>query len=99
LQDITAHVDFTAVAESAQRAGLALLGYTTQAQFLLNCGITDLLAETPAEDAAAYLPQSAAVQKLISPAEMGEVFKAIALGRGVDAPLVGFASGDKSMRL
>jgi SAM-dependent MidA family methyltransferase len=99
LQDITAHVDFTAVAESAQRAGLALLGYTTQAQFLLNCGITDLLAETPAEDAAAYLPQSAAVQKLISPAEMGELFKAIALGRGVDAPLVGFASGDKSMRL
>jgi SAM-dependent MidA family methyltransferase len=99
LQDITAHVDFTSIFESGGRGGLELLGYTTQAQFLLNCGITGLLAETPAEDAAAYLPQAAAVQKLLSPAEMGELLKAIALGRGIDFPLVGFATGDKSMRL
>ena len=99
LQDITAHVDFTAIAHSAVGAGLRLLGYATQARFLLNCGITALLSETPAEDAAAWLPLSAAVQKLVSPAEMGELFKAIALGRGIDAALMGFAAGDRSMRL
>ncbi len=98
LQDITAHVDFTSIAHAGQRAGLDLLGYATQAQFLLNCGITQLLAATPAEHAA-YLPASAAVQKLVSPAEMGELFKAIALGRGIDSPLIGFATGDRSGRL
>lgn len=94
LQDITSHVDFTAIAEAGIDAGLQLLGYATQAQFLINCGITGLLARTPAGDAAAYLPQAAAVQKLLSPAEMGELFKVIALGRGIDLPLCGFAQGD-----
>ncbi|HZP93459.1 MAG TPA: SAM-dependent methyltransferase [Burkholderiales bacterium] len=99
LQDITAHVDFSAVAGAAREAGCALSGYTTQAQFLLNCGITDLLAETPADEAARYLPQAAAVQRLLSPAEMGELFKAIALTRGIDAPLLGFRHGDKARLL
>jgi SAM-dependent MidA family methyltransferase len=99
LQDITAHVDFSAIARSGERAGLQLLGYATQAQFLLNCGITALLGETPAEDAAAWLPRSAAVQRLVSPAEMGELFKVIAVGRGIDVVLKGFAAGDRSARL
>jgi SAM-dependent MidA family methyltransferase len=99
LQDITAHVDFTAVAEAAARAGAGLLGYTTQAQFLLNCGITDELARTPADDPVVYLPQVAAAQKLISPSEMGELFKVVALGKGIDMPLLGFSSGDKSRLL
>jgi len=99
LQDITAHVDFTAVAEAGVDAGCQLAGYTTQAQFLLNCGITELLARTPADDVAAYLPQSTAVQKLLSPAEMGELFKVLALSRGIDAPLLGFAEGDRIGRL
>ena len=99
LQDITAHVDFTAVAEAGIDAGCQLAGYTTQAQFLLNCGITALLARTPPEDIAAYLPRAAAVQKLLSPAEMGELFKVLALSRGIDAPLLGFAEGDRSGRL
>lgn len=99
LQDITAHVDFTAIAESGIAHGLQLLGYTSQAHFLLNCGITDLLAQTPPEQAHVYLPQSAQAQKLLSPAEMGELFKAVALGRGVDVPLAGFARGDKSRML
>ena len=99
LQDITAHVDFSALAAAAARAGLDLLGYTNQAQFLINCGITDVLAATPAENAAAYLPQAAQAQKLMSPAEMGELFKVIALGRGYTAPLAGFARGDKSGQL
>ncbi len=102
LQDITAHVDFTAIADAAVAGGLAVLGYTSQAQFLINCGITSLLSEQlPREDAsgqAAYLAASNAAQRLLSPAEMGELFKVMALGRGIgddDASLIGFARGDK----
>ena len=85
--------------ENVTTAGLDLLGYANQAQFLINCGITDVLAATPAENAAAYLPQAAQAQKLMSPAEMGELFKVIALGRGYAAPLAGIARGDKSGQL
>ncbi len=95
LQDITAHVDFTAVAEAGVGCGLRLMGYASQAQFLVDCGITDLLAEVSARDAAAYLPLAAQAQKLLSPAEMGELFKAIALGRGLEVPLPGFRQGDR----
>lgn len=95
LQDITCHVDFTAMAEAATGAGAEMLGFATQAQFLINCGITELLAHTPPEDGAAYLPLSAQVQKLTSPAEMGELFKVIALGRQAPQPLLGFADGDR----
>ena len=99
LQDITAHVDFSAVAEAGVDAGCRLAGYTGQAQFLLNCGITELLARVPADDVATYLPQSTSVQKLLSPAEMGELFKVLSLARRIDTPLLGFASGDRSARL
>ena len=99
LQDITAHVDFTAIAESAIDSGAHLLGYTTQAHFLINCGITDFLAESDPEKLRDYLPLSVQLQKLTSPAEMGELFKVIALGKGMDAPLRGFVSGDKSRLL
>ncbi len=99
LQDITAHVDFTAVAEAAIDAGLHLYGYTTQAHFLINCGITDLLAQIDPESVRDYLPLSAQLQKLTSPAEMGELFKVIALGKGMGAPLCGFVAGDKSRLL
>ncbi len=99
LQDITAHVDFTAAAEAAIDAGLHLYGYTTQAHFLINCGITDLLAQTDPESVRDYLPLSAQLQKLTSPAEMGELFKVIALGKGMGAPLCGFVTGDKSRLL
>jgi SAM-dependent MidA family methyltransferase len=99
LQDITAHVDFSAIAHSAVDGGLQLLGYTTQAHFLINCGIMDLLAQTPAENASAYLPLSQQVQKLLSPAEMGELFKVIAIGREITEPLLGFTQGDCSRRL
>ena len=99
LQDITAHVDFSALAHAGVESGLELLGYTGQAQFLINCGITDVLAATPADDAAAYLPLAAQAQKLMSPAEMGELFKVIALGRNFSAPLLGFARGDKRYTL
>jgi SAM-dependent MidA family methyltransferase len=99
LQDITAHVDFTAIVESGHEAGLDLLGYTTQAAFLLNNGVTEILARTPCEDARRYLPQAQAVQKLVSPAEMGELFKVMALGKGIAATLDGFSAGDRSLSL
>lgn len=94
LQDITAHVDFTALAEAGVDGGLQLGGYATQARFLVDLGITDLLGETDAADAASYAPLVAQVHKLLSPAEMGELFKVLALTRGVDRPLAGFASGN-----
>lgn len=99
LQDITAHVDFTAIVEAGFNAGLELLGYTTQAAFLLNCGLTDVLARVPADDLKRYLPLAQAAQKLISPAEMGDLFKVITLGKGIDETLVGFAQGDRSETL
>ncbi len=99
LCDLTAHVDFTAVADAGLEAGLDVCGYATQANFLLAGGITALLAETPADSAADYLPLSAGVQKLLSPAEMGELFKVIAMaGGGVSCPHA-FAPGDQRHRL
>jgi SAM-dependent MidA family methyltransferase len=96
LQDITSHVDFTSVALAGVDSGLQLLGYTTQAHFLVNVGITDVLVRTSPHDSAAYLPLAAQAQKLLSPAEMGELFKVIALGRGIEAQLTGFRAGDLS---
>jgi SAM-dependent MidA family methyltransferase len=99
LQDITAHVDFSAIAEAGIAHGCELLGFTTQANFLINCGITGLLAETSPEDVANYLPLANQAQFLMSPAEMGELFKVIALGKGIDTSLIGFARGDQPHRL
>jgi len=104
LQDITAHVDFTAIAEAAQDSGLAILGYTSQARFLLNAGLPQLLEayarqQLDSPDPKARAQTYAAVQKLISEAEMGELFKVIALGRGIDSPLSGFTHSDRSGQL
>ena len=98
LQDITVHVDFTAIIAAADARGLDLLGYTNQAQFLINCGILDRLAELP-QGTPAYLRASNLVGKLLMPHEMGELFKVMAIGRGIDAPLLGFAGGDQRRRL
>jgi SAM-dependent MidA family methyltransferase len=95
LQDITAHVNFSAIYQAATRHGLHLLGYTNQADFLINCGITDVLSQVSPESVD-YLKLAAQAQKLLSPAEMGELFKVIAFGRGIDTPLLGFSRGDKS---
>ena len=102
LSDITSHVDFTAVAEAGFDAGLSVLGYTSQAQFLINCGIGELLQEKPGAGAAASeanLRTNGAVSVLLSPNEMGELFKVIALGRGMPQPLLGFTCGDRTHAL
>jgi len=95
LQDITSHVDFSAIAEAAREGGLEVAGYTSQAQFLVNCGITEVMSRTPAEDGTKFLPLANQANRLMSPAEMGELFKVIALARGFSRPLLGFGEGDK----
>ncbi len=99
LQDITSHVDFSAIATSARSGGLELLGYTGQAQFLVNCGITEVMSRTPPEDGTRFLPLANQANRLMSPAEMGELFKVIALGREFAAPLLGFREGDRRQAL
>lgn len=99
LADLTAHIDFSATARAGMAAGFALAGYTSQASFLLNSGLTDLLGEISPGDASAYLPQANAVQRLVSPAEMGELFKVMALTKGEVPTLVGFARNDRQHTL
>jgi SAM-dependent MidA family methyltransferase len=99
LQDITVSVDFTAVAEAAAAADLAVAGYTTQAHFLIGCGIDRLLAESDPADARAYLPLAQQAKTLVLPGEMGERFKAIALTRDLDIALNGFQRNDQRVRL
>jgi SAM-dependent MidA family methyltransferase len=96
-KDITAHVNFTGIALAAQDAGLDVLGYTSQARFLVNCGIQRLLD-------GADLKQQAMAQKLLTEHEMGEIFKVIALGApGLDwgeaGEALGFTQGDRTHRL
>jgi SAM-dependent MidA family methyltransferase len=99
LQDITAHVDFTAVAETAVENNLQVAGFTTQAAFLLNCGLLDLLNQAD-EDSSARLALNQQINLLTSPAEMGELFKVIALTRELDeVDLLGFQQFDQRMRL
>ncbi|MES2349364.1 class I SAM-dependent methyltransferase [Duganella sp. Dugasp56] len=86
LQDITAHVDFTAMALAAQEAGVEVLGYMNQAGFLIGAGAGELLLRTDPSDTMAYLPQAGALQKLLSPAEMGELFKVLVIGKNVILP-------------
>ena len=95
LNDITAFVDFTAVAEAGFDAGLDVQGYTTQAQFLFNCGVLDCLARRGPQESAGYIRAARAVQRLTAPQEMGELFKVLALSRGLEGPLLGFARGDR----
>lgn len=99
LQDITAHVDFTAVAAAGQAAGLRVAGYTPQNYFLFGCGLLELLAETDSEDMIRYLDQTRQVKLLTLPGEMGERFQAIALTRDLDTPLRGFGFRDERRRL
>ncbi len=93
LNDITAHVDFSAIAHTAHEAGLDVLGYTSQAHFLLNCGLLDRVQE------AGSIRASNEAQRLLSEAEMGELFKVLAVGRGMKTPLRGFGNGDRTHRL
>ena len=99
LQDITAHVNFTAVAEAAVTAGLDVAGYTTQAYFLLDCGLEDYLLQSGETDSMDYLQAAQQAKTLILPGEMGERFKCIGLTRDTDIPVPGFRLQDQRERL
>ena len=100
LQDITAHVDFSALAEAGRAAGLQLAGYTTQANFLIGCGIDALIAEAGIDDPQALLNLAAGAKQLLLPNQMGERFQVLGLSKGLDAlRLSGFSVRDLSARL
>ncbi|MCG8494087.1 MAG: SAM-dependent methyltransferase, partial [Sneathiellales bacterium] len=99
LQDITANVDFTAVAEAGLAAGFALAGYSSQAFFLMGCGLDQIVAETDQSDAAGYLDLVQGVKRLTLPTEMGERFKVLGLSKGVDGPFIGFSVREERERL
>jgi SAM-dependent MidA family methyltransferase len=98
LSDLTAHVDFTAIAEAGVRAGLQVKGFATQASFLLGCGILDLLRDVGAPHSLDYLRAASEVQKLLAPSEMGELFKVLLLARG-DVEWRSLALTDMARRL
>ena len=97
LSDLTAHVDFTAIAEAGERGGAEVAGFATQASFLVGCGVLDLLQAVGATDSPDYLRAAAAVQKLVSPAEMGELFKVMLLSKGARCDWL--AANDMTHRL
>ena len=99
LQDLTASVDFTAVAEAGVDAGLALAGYTTQAAFLASCGLEELFIEALNQNPQANYQLAQQIRTLSLPSEMGERFKVIALTKRFTTPLLGFRLGDRQHRL
>ncbi len=99
LQDITSYVDFTTVAEAGTAAGLALEGFSTQAHFLLDCDLDQLLMALEPDGSPRYLAQVQKAKQLLMPGEMGERFKCMALRRGIDGGLPGFRQQDLRGRL
>jgi SAM-dependent MidA family methyltransferase len=92
LQDITAHIDFSAMADAAHRSGLAVMGFTSQARFLLNAGLTKQAVRLERHE-------TRALEKLVSEAEMGELFKVLAVGKEIDLSLMGFSRSDRRHQL
>ena len=92
LQDITAHVDFTAMARAGEQGGCEVAGYTTQAYFLISCGLAVMVSGGDPSMTLSRLKATSAVHRLISPSEMGELFKVLGLSKGIDSPLLGFQS-------
>ncbi len=99
LQDITAHIDFTAIAEAGFDAGLSVLGYTSQAAFLLANGLHEFAGASDTGAVREHMELARQVNTLTSPAEMGELYKAIAFGRDIDIALQGFSLNDRRGRL
>lgn len=99
LQDITAHVDFSAVADAGLQAGFEIGGFTTQTFFLMGCGLDSMLAESDPNDVDTYMQLAQQVRRLTLPTEMGERFKVLAMTRELEQPLIGFGMRDQRERL
>lgn len=98
LQDITAHVDFTSVIETAVNSGFSLGGYTTQASFLLGCGLLQLANDSELSEIEKYQINQA-IKMLILPSQMGEIIKFMALFKNITTPLIGFENSNRSRDL
>ena len=95
VQDITAHVDFTALARAS---GLDVAGFTTQGDFLLGCGLLDLVSDLD-PGSSEFVRLTAQIKRITLPGEMGEAVKVMALTRGIEEPLMGFSGRDHRVRL
>jgi len=92
LQDITAHIDFSAMARAAESVDAEVYGFTTQAYFLISCGLAVMVSTQDPTMTLSRLQASSAVRRLIAPQDMGELFKVLGVGRGMPGPLLGFQS-------
>ncbi|VAW80461.1 SAM-dependent methyltransferase, MidA [hydrothermal vent metagenome] len=99
LQDITAFVDFTSVAEAATDAGLIFTGYTSQARFLVGAGIDQVMSESDPDDLPNFLKMTSDAKRLMLPGEMGDRFKVIGFSRNLNQEIPGFDSQDLRSRL
>ena len=99
LQDVTAHVDFSAMAHAAADAGARIAGYGSLAGVLLELGIGEQVLALADPGSVEYARAAAPVQKLLSPAEMGELFKVLGVARGIECEWTCFRHGDRTGRL
>ncbi len=99
IQDITTHVNFSYVAREALKLGLNITGFISQANFLINCGILNLLETVNIDDRALYMKSVSEVQKLLSPSEMGDLFKVMTLQKNMDIDLLGFKQNNRVTKL
>ncbi len=99
LQDITAHVDFSAVAEAGVRSGFDVGGFSTQAFFLIGCGLEIMLAKSDPNDVGAHMDLVQQIKRLTLPTEMGERFKVLGLTKNLQQPMLGFSARDQRERL
>lgn len=99
IQDVTSHVNFSALADAGRESGLEVLGYTSQEAYLLGLGLLELAAPQPNDDEKQILKTAAEVKELILPSQMGEAFKVMAFGKQIDKPLQGFKLRDRSASL
>ncbi len=99
LQDITSHVNFTAIAEAAHESGLTVSGFTNQTYFLISCGLESFLSEIDINDTKLFIKETQPVKQLILPDEMGDLFKVIAFTKSINQPLIGFSANNVLDRL
>ena len=99
IQDVTSHVNFSALADAGRESGLEVLGYTSQEAYLLGLGLLEFAAPQPNDDEKQILKTAAEVKELILPSQMGEAFKVMAFGKQIDKPLQGFKLRDRSASL
>jgi len=95
IQDITSHVNFSYLAREASSKGLHINGFISQANFLINCGILELLEKVNIEDSVLYMKSVSEIQKLLSPSEMGDLFKVMTIEKNIDINLVGLKNNNK----